>query len=130
MKARLPRFLNLKRRYEINESAWLVQHGRPMLKVIMREGLPVVQVLILGGVLVLRFGFSNIKPVFHQGPTVIGAFRAAWRSFAHQGQMIVWFFQWRRIPKSWEISFVAKMKSMEARGIKFQDVLKKNLPVL
>jgi hypothetical protein len=34
------------------------------------------------------------------------------------------------MPKVWEISFVAKMKSMEARGIAFQDVLKKNLPTL
>lgn len=130
MKARKLGFLNLKRRYEVDESSWLVQHGRPMLKVIMREGLPIVKILILGGVLVLRFEFSKIKPVFSQGPKVVGAFRAAGRSFAHQGQMIVWFFQWRRMPKSWEISFVAKMKSMEARGIKFQDVLKRNLPVL
>jgi hypothetical protein len=130
LKARKPSFLNLKRKYEVNESAWLVQHGRPMLKVIMREGLPVLKILILGGVLVLRFGFSKIKPAFLQGPKVVGAFRATGRAFAHQGQMIVWTFQWRRRPKAWEISFVAKMKSMDARGIAFQDVLKKNLPVL
>jgi hypothetical protein len=130
MKARKPGFLNLKRKYEIDESSWLVQHGRPAMKVLFRKGLPVVKVLVLGGIVSLRFGYSKTKPAFHQGAKISGALRSLGRSFAHEGQMIVWTFEWRRRPKAWEISFVAKMKSMELRGIAFQDVLKRNLPVL
>ncbi|HEY6282489.1 MAG TPA: hypothetical protein VIW22_01030 [Nitrososphaerales archaeon] len=130
MKARKPGFLNLKRKYEVDESSWLVQHGRPMAKKLFRGGLPILKTLIIGGVVVLRFGFQELRPIFHQGSRVSGAFRSAGRAFAHEGQMLVWFFQWRRFPKAWEISFVAKMKSMEARGIPFQQVLKSNLPLL
>ncbi|HEV2226896.1 MAG TPA: hypothetical protein VGR56_08875 [Nitrososphaerales archaeon] len=130
MKARKPGFLSLKRRYEVDESSWLVKHGRPMLNKLFREVLPILKMLILGGVVALRFGFQEIRPIFRQGPRVSGAFRSAGRAFAHKGQTVVWFFQWRRFPKAWEISFVAKMKSMEVRGIPFQLVLKSNLPVL
>ncbi|HEV2138963.1 MAG TPA: hypothetical protein VGR53_08975 [Nitrososphaerales archaeon] len=130
MKARKPGFLSLKRRYEVDDSSWLVQHGRPMLKKLFREGLPILRILILGGVVALRFGLQGIRPIFRQGPRVSGAFRSAGRALAHKGQMLVWLFQWRRFPKAWEISFVSKMKSMEDRGIPFQQILKSNLPVL
>src|SRR5712692_310570 len=130
MKARKPGFLNLKRKYEVDESSWLVQHGLPVLKLIFRESLPILKMLILGGIIMLGFGFSKVKPVVHQGPKVTGAFRSVGRAFAHEGRMIAWFSEWRRMPKAWEISFVYKMKSMEARGISFQDVLKSNLPML
>ena len=130
MKARKPGFLNLKRKYEVDESSWLVQHGRPMLKITFRVGLPILKMMIIGGVVVLRFGFQGIRPIFRQAPKVSVALRSAGRAFAHKGQMLVWFFQWRRFPKAWEISFVAKMMSMEARGIPFQQILKSNLPLL
>jgi len=126
----LARFLTPRRKYEVNESMWLVQHGRPIMKALMREGLPIAKMLMRGGLIVLKFGLTEAEVIVRQGPKVIEIVRAGGRAFAHQGQMVVWFFQWRRMPKAWEISFVAKMKSMEARGIKFQDVLKTHLPVL
>jgi len=40
------------------------------------------------------------------------------------------FFQWRRMPKVWELSFVSKMKSAESQGIPFPQVLQTNLPLV
>ena len=49
-----------------------------------------------------------------------------------EGQLskTILFFQWRRMPKSWELSFVSKMKSAESQGIPFPQVLQTNLPLV
>jgi hypothetical protein len=131
MKAKKPGFLNLRRKYEVDESMWLVQWGRPKARWLIKHGLPVAKTLMHEGEIALKFGLAEVKLVARQGgPKIVKAARAGGRAFAHQGQMMVWFFQWRRMPKAWEITFVAKMKSMEARGISFQEVLKTNLPAL
>jgi hypothetical protein len=83
MKARKPRFLTPRRKYQVDESMWLVKFGRPKVEMLMR-----------------------------------------------QGQKVVLFVQWRRMPKSWELSFVTKMKIIEAEGITFREVLKTHLPTL
>jgi len=46
------------------------------------------------------------------------------------GRKSVLFFQWHRIPKDWELSFVAKMKSAESKGIPFTEVLQTDLPLV
>ena len=39
-------------------------------------------------------------------------------------------FQWGRMPKPWELSFVSKMKEAESQGIPFPEVLQTNLPLI
>jgi len=101
LKVKKPRLLTTRRKYEVDESKWLVKFGRARWK----------EINPLAG----RF----VSFVFATG-----------RGLFHQGQKAVWFVQWGRVPKAWELSFVFKMKSMEARGITFQEVLKTNLPSL
>jgi hypothetical protein len=45
-------------------------------------------------------------------------------------EKVVLFIEWGRVPRQWEVSFVAKMKSMEAKGISFPDVLRTYLPTV
>ena len=101
MKVKKPKLLTPKRKYEVDDSKWLVKFGRARWK--------------------------EIKPLAGK----FGRFAlATGRGLFHQVQKVVWFVQWGRMPKAWELSFVIKMKSIEARGIAFQDVLKTNLPSL
>jgi hypothetical protein len=101
LKPQRPRFLTPRRKYEVDESKWLVKFGRARWK--------------------------ELKPLALRSAKVA---LATWKVLIHQGQKVVWFVQWRRMPKAWELSFVSKMKSMEARGIAFQDVLRLHLPSL
>ena len=55
-------------------------------------------------------------------------FRSAGRRVAGQGENIVLFFQWGRVPKEWERLFVAKIHESEARGVPFHDIVKATLP--
>ena len=96
---RVPRFLVLRRKYEVNESMWLVKFGRPKVTMIMKWAR----------------GFTPIA-------------RSVQRGLVRQGQKTVLFIQWRRMPKEWELSFVSKMKSMESRGIAFPVILHTSLP--
>ena len=86
----------------------------------------------------VRFGRSKIlpplRPVFRiltpvaEGLIAIG--RGAWAVTSHQLPKVILLFQWGRLPKSWELSFVAKMKEAETQGIPFPEVLQTNLPML
>ncbi len=114
LKIHIPGFLTLRRRYEVNESLWLVKFGRPKVEWLVRDGRPFVFRLAIEGQraahLAVKWG--------HAGVSGLGA----------RGSMVVIFLQWRRMPRDWEISFVRKMKSMEALGIKFPEVLHTYLP--
>jgi len=101
VKARKPKFLTPRRKYEVDESKWLVRFGRTQWKALK----PLAYRAI-------RIGRAGAKAL-HQG-----------------GRKVVLFIQWRRMPKDWELSFVTKMRSMEALGIPFPEVLKTNLPSL
>ena len=136
MKVRLPRFLAPRRRYEVDRSHWLVKSGPTMV------GLPFVAVgtailIILregekGAVLLTRGGrrispgitFSGRKG----GDLLTSGGGKVLSGLAAPGRKVVLFVQWRRMPKEWEVSFVKKMKWMEAQGIRFPDVLKLYLP--
>ena len=83
MKPRTPKIPKLRRKYEIDESQWIVRYWRPKL-------------------------------------TRVG----------HGMWSIVLFVQWGRLPKSWEISFIAKMRGIEERGLTFDEVLRATLPSL
>ena len=43
---------------------------------------------------------------------------------------MILLFQWGRMPRPWELSFVAKMKEAESQGIPFPEVLQTNLPMV
>jgi hypothetical protein len=99
LKLRLPKFLVLRRRYEVDESMWLVKFGRSKGKVFVKWGIATV-----------RLGNSAKKKA------------------TEGGHKFVLVLQWGRMPKEWELSFVSKMKSAEARGISFHEVLRTDLP--
>jgi hypothetical protein len=67
--------------------------------------------------------------VFSTGLGDIGiAWRSAGRGVSHQGGNIVLFFQWGRIPKDWERSFVVKIRESESKGVPFHQIVKATLP--
>jgi hypothetical protein len=101
MKVRLPKFLTPKRRYAVDESNGLVKFGRSH------------------GAKLMPYGRK------------IGTYgRAAGRWLGSQGHKSVLVLQWGRFPQEWELTFVSKMKSLEGQGVKLQEVLKSNLPLV
>jgi hypothetical protein len=93
--------------------------------VIVREGQKGALLLTHGGRRALpSLGASGQKGAIHLtngGGRVLSG-------LAVPGRRVVLFVQWGRMPKEWEVSFVKKMKSMEAQGIRFPEVLRLYLP--
>ena len=114
LRVKLPRFLVPRRKYEVNEDLWLVRTGRPMANLLLRVGRR-------AGIVALQGGYETLGLAARGG-------RVAASNLAVQGRKVVLLAQWRRMPKAWELSFVGKMKSMEASGIQFSEVLKTYLP--
>jgi len=136
LKIRLPSFLTPRRRYEVDRANWLVRFGPSMLGMpfvaigtaillVVREGVKGSVLLTNGGRRILpTLGASRQKGAIHLtngGGRVLSG-------LAVPGRRLVLFVQWGRMPKEWEVSFVKKMKSMEAQGIRFPEVLKLYLP--
>jgi hypothetical protein len=114
LKARLPKFLAPRRKYEVNEDLWLVKFGRPKMELLLRVGRR-------AGIVALQ-GSQEARLVFVRGG------KGAVSAVAIQGRNAVLFAQWRRMPKDWELSFVQKMKAMETLGIQFPEILRTYLP--
>jgi hypothetical protein len=103
LRVHVPRFLTPRRKYEVDESKWLVRFGRPKVEFMLRLARKSMPIALSTADSIQR--------------TVVGG-----------GHKMVLFFQWRRMPKEWELSFVTKMKSMESRGISFPEILRTDLP--
>ena len=119
MKFRIPRFLVPRRKYEVNESLWIVKFGRPKLVLLLRGSRRAILYLLLAGA-----GFGMI--IVRAGMLA----NSLWRGFSSLGRKTVLFCQWGRMPKEWEVSFVQKMKSAESQGVPFPEVLQTNLPLV
>ena len=117
MKLRLPKFLVPRRKYEVNESMWLVQFGRPKVKKLIRVGQKFAPFLQPIGreLLILN---RKMGPAAHSARIIL----------AREGRKPIFYLQWGRVPKDWELSFVAMMRSAESRGIPFTEVLQTDLP--
>lgn len=119
LRVKLPKFLTPRRKYETNESMWLVKIGRPKVEMLIRLGrrsLPVLQTTEKE----LLFLIGKMGPVAHSTRIAL----------ARESRKPILYFQWHRIPKDWELSFVVKMKSAESRGIPFPEVLQTDLPLI
>ena len=119
MRVKLPKFLTPRRKYQVNESMWLVRFGRPKVEILVRIGKKSIPVLRLTEkelqILIRRLG-----PVAHSARITL----------AREGRKPILFVQWHRIPKDWELSFVVKMKSAESKGVPFTEVLQTDLPMI
>jgi hypothetical protein len=125
LKARLPKFLTPRRKYQVDESYWLVKFGKPKLQAFFRVALPkfeaAMSVATPAGIQLVLEGRKGLILLLRGGGRSISGLGGG-------GRKVVIFFQWRRMPAPWELSFVGKMKSMEAQGIQFLFVLKTYLP--
>jgi len=119
LRVKLPKFLTPRRKYQVNESMRLVQFGRPKVEMLIRLGrksLPVLQSTEKELLIQIR----KLGPVAHSAKAAL----------ARESRKPILYLQWHRMPKDWELSFVAKMKSAEARGIPFTEVLQTDLPLI
>jgi len=91
-----PAFLRLRRKYEVDESYWLVRRWHSFSR---------------GALITLRGAVLS----FSRGALI--TLRGA-----------VLLFKWGRIPKTWELSFVDRMKQLEKAGCTFDEVLRSTLP--
>jgi hypothetical protein len=82
MKARPP-FLKMRRKYEVDESYWLVRRSRSFP---------------------YRFLFALRRAAL--------------------------ILKWGRVPQTWELSFIDRMKELEGVGLTFDEVLRSTLPQL
>ena len=97
----------------------LVQFGRPKIERLIRIGQKSTPLLRLTEKELLTLT-RRVGPVAHSARVVL----------AREGRKPILYFQWHRMPKDWELSFVAKMKSAESRGIPFTEVLQTDLPLV
>ena len=119
MKNRLPKFLTPRRKYEVDESMKLVQFGRAQMKTAIRLG---QRVVVVSGA-IKRDYVPNGQEISMMG-------QSARAGLGDQLRKPVLYFQWGRMPKAWELSFVSKMKSVESLGIPFPEVLQTDLPLV
>jgi hypothetical protein len=119
LRVKVPKFLTPKRKYEVNESMRLVKFGRPKVEFLIRVGrrsLPILQLAERELLIQIR----KIGPAAHSTRIAL----------AREGRKPILYLQWHRMPKDWELSFVAKMKSAESKGIPFPEVLQTDLPLV
>ena len=109
LRPRVPKSLVPRRKYEVDESMRLVQFGLPKVKMMMKGS----QKLITLG----RDARENYLPGRQE---LAGFGRSAHGTIGRQLQKPVLFFQWGRVPKDWELSFVSTMKMAESQGIPFR----------
>jgi len=84
----------------------------------------------------VKMGRAKLLPTWRAARKVLGSVggeimvvgRRVLVGANHQFGNVALFVQWRRMPKSWELSFVSQMKSAEAQGIPFAEVLRTSLP--
>ena len=107
---KLPKALVPRRKYEVDESMWLVKFGRAQLAMLDKRGAQLM------GVQDSAFASLSNKKLSLSA------------NIARQMSKPALFFSWRRIPKDWELNFVDSMKEMEAQGIPFFEVLSTELP--
>ena len=119
MRVKLPKFLTPRRKYQVNESMWLVQFGRPKVEMLIRLGRRSVPLLRSTEREVL-IQIRRMGPVAHSARVAL----------AREGRKPILYLQWHRMPRDWELSFVAMMKWAESRGIPFTEVLQTNLPLV
>jgi len=119
LRIRLPRFLTLHRKYEVDETNWLVKVGRSRLPVYLKIGRTALTYCQSAGV-ALALQVRKLGSLRHTvGPALV-----------RLGRKPVLLLQWGRIPNEWELSFVASMKSAEAKGVSFTEVLQTDLPLV
>lgn len=76
----------------------------------------------------VKFGRPKAATIRRWGRRLAPLGRSVQRVLVREGRKTVLFIQWGRVPKEWELSFVAKMKSMESMGIPFPEILHTYLP--
>jgi len=78
----------------------------------------------------VQFAQSHFGVLVKLGRKLVAFGHIAGPVLSDEARKSVLFIQWGRMPKTWELSFVAKMKSAEEQGIPFTEVLQTDLPVV
>ncbi len=137
LRSKLPR---LRRKYEVDESSWLVIKGRAVQKWIGSKGLQDAQGGRSSVWILLKHAYSlahslavNLFRWAGMGTRATQRWmKSHWPQFAAGARFNLrrtrLTFRWRRVPKVWEMAFIDRMRAAEKRGVPFTEVLRNTLP--
>jgi len=115
----------LRRKYEVNESDWLVIKGRALLKWLDTDGRSYLRIINSHVVATVRWANRE----------TLAARRSFWIKWPALRADILFSLgrlrltlKWRRVPRVWEILFIERMKAAERIGIPFNEILDETLP--
>ena len=134
-----PLLPKLKRRYEVDESNWLVIKGRAFLAWLDADGSAVAGGQRSRGRVVLRrawfLAVSLGRHAYRGGAVTTKRWLGIhWPGFATRARFNLrrmgMALRWRRVPGTWEMDFIDRMKAAESMGVPFLDVLRDTLPAI
>ena len=133
-----PLLPKLKRKYEVDESNWLVIKGRAILAWLDADEGAYVHGSQSRGKVIVRGAYLRAVSLGRHayGGAVMtkGWFGAHWPGFAGRTRFnlrrLGLTLRWRRVPATWEIRFIDRMKAAENMGVSFLDVLRDTLPAI
>lgn len=137
-----PLLPKLKRRYEVDESNWLVIKGRAFLAWLDTDASTHSHESGSKGKIILRW--TSFRAVSLGRHAYRGAASGAvmtkswlgfhWPKFATSARSnlrrLGLTLRWRRVPGKWEMDFIDRMKAAESMGVPFLDVLRDTLPAI
>ncbi len=138
-RSKLPR---LRRKYEVDESSWLVIKGRAILKWIGIKEMehPQGPRSSVRNLLTRAYSLAHSLAVTLFRWAGTGAqvtqrwMKSHWPQFVAGARFSLrrtrLTFRWRRVPKLWEMAFIDRMKTAEYMGITFTEVLRNTLPTI
>ncbi len=130
----------LRRKYEVDESSWLVIKGRGLLKWLDTDGRAYLHSFESHSRAFLRWAGGRAYLLGRRSFSwAVGEVKATrlwlgvhWPVFTARARFglrrIRLTFRWRRVPKVWEMAFIDRMKAAESMGIPFPEVLRDTLP--
>ena len=129
-----------RRKYEVDESSWLVIKGRATLKWLGIDAGAEIHGVRARAWFLLRWAYTHARSLGMRSLRWTGReahearlwFGVHWPGFAARARFGLrrarLTLRWRRVPKVWEMAFIDRMTAAEKMGIPFVQVLRDTLP--
>jgi uncharacterized membrane protein len=130
----------MERKYEVDESSWLVIKGRALLKWLDTDGRAYLHSFESHGWALIKWtcarayslGRHSVTWAESEAKVTRRWLGVHWPVFAAHARFslrrIGLTLRWRRVPEVWEMAFIDRMKAAEGMGISLPEVLRDTLP--